>query len=138
MSTLVVPREAAQKIVNLVSSSLGQNRPRPPLRLRSKNAAPHQHIFAYGKSDTRLLLVTDQRKVRIKKVMSSVAPSSRGMPDEVHQHVREAVTRHCAVGPALHFEVQKYTAVATENGDVSHRTLELIGAQGRYFIQAGP
>src|ERR1700730_3656456 len=129
MSTLVVPREAAQKIVNLVSSSLGQNRPRPPLRLRSKNAAAHQHIFAYRKADTRLLLVTDQRKVRIKKVMSSVAPSSRGMPDEVHQHVREAVTRHCAVGAPFHLEVQKYTAIAAENGDVRHRTFTLEGAQ---------
>ncbi|HZZ16418.1 MAG TPA: hypothetical protein VFE08_10695, partial [Candidatus Sulfotelmatobacter sp.] len=71
----------------------------------------------------RLLLVTEQREVRIKKVMSIVASSSDGMPDQVDQHVRKAVTRHCAVGPALHFEVQKQTAVATENGDVSHGTL---------------
>src|SRR4030081_3775279 len=120
MSTLVVARDAAQKIVNPVSSSLGPTRPQPPLRVRSENAAAHQHIFAYREADTRLLLVTDKRKVRIKKVMRSVAPSSRGMPDQVHQHVREAVTGHGAVSPAFHFEVQKYTAVTTENGDVPH------------------
>src|SRR5258708_93795 len=138
MSTLVVLREAAQKIVNLVSSNLGENRPRPPLRVRSQNAAAHQHIFAHREADTRLLLVTDKRKVHIKKVMRSLAPSGRGMPDQVHQHVRKTITRHGAVSPALHFEVQKYSPVATENGDVAHRTLALVGAQGRYFIQAGP
>src|ERR1700676_5257962 len=128
-STLIVPRETAQKVVNFFSGGLRQTRRRPPLRVRSKNAAAHQDIFAYRKADPGLLLVTDQRKVRIKKVMSSVAPSGRGMADQVHQHVGEAVASHCSVGAALHLKVQKHTAIATENGDVAHRTLTLEGAQ---------
>src|ERR1700675_4228638 len=106
-SALVVPGEAAQKAVNFFSGGLRQPRRRPPLRVRSKNAAAHQDIFAYRKADTGLLLVADQRKVRIKKVMSGVAPPSRGMSDQVHQHVGEAVTSHCAVRAAFHLEVQK-------------------------------
>src|SRR5260370_2711905 len=103
MSTLVVPREAAPKIVNLVSSSLGENRPRPPLRVRSQNAAAHQHMFAHREADTRLLLLTDKRKVHIKKVMRSLAPAGRGMPLQVHQHVSNAITRHPPVHPPSHF-----------------------------------
>src|SRR5260370_10621012 len=137
-SALVVLREPAHKVVHPFSGGLRQGRRRAPQRVRSKNAAVHQHIFADREADTRLLLVADQRKVRIKKVVSSVAPSSRGMSDKVHQHVREAVTGHCAVGSAFHFEVQKYTAIATKNGDASHGALALVGTQGRYFFQAGP
>src|SRR3981081_2683020 len=84
-STLIVPREPIQKVVNLSSGSLRQTRRRPPLDVQSKNAASHQHILTYGEADTGLLLVTDQRKVSVKKVMSSVALSSRSMPDQLHQ-----------------------------------------------------
>src|SRR5260370_5505549 len=87
-SALVVLREPAHKVVNLFSGGLRQGRRRAPLRVRSKNAAVHQHIFADREADTRLLLVADQRKVRIKKVVSSVAPSSRCMAGTGHPHVR--------------------------------------------------
>src|SRR3981081_4413983 len=70
--------------------------------------------------------------------MSSLALSSRGVTDQVHQHIGEAVTSHRAVGAALHFEIEKYTAVAAENGDVAHRAITLERPQGRYFFQAGP
>src|ERR1700730_8559681 len=104
-STLVVAREAAQEVIDLLSFSLRQNCRRLSLSVRSENTATHQNIFAHCQADTWLLFITDQRKVRVKEIVSSIAFSCCSKSYHVYQHVREAIPGHCSVGPTLDFEV---------------------------------
>jgi hypothetical protein len=58
--------------------------------------------------------------------------------NKIDQHIGEAIAGHGAVGTALDFKVQKQTAIATENGNLTHLAFVLPIAQGRDFFQTGP
>ena len=69
----VTPREAREQIVDFRLGGRAETGAGLALRVRSENAAPLHHIFAHGEADALLLLVADQRQMRVEQVVRGVA-----------------------------------------------------------------
>src|SRR4051794_7861850 len=66
-------RDARQEIVDFGLGGRGDGGARLALRAAGNDAALLQNVFAYRKSRTRLLLVTDQRQMRVEQIVRGVA-----------------------------------------------------------------
>src|ERR1019366_1616092 len=69
----VDPRHPRQQIIHFGPCRRGEARPRLALCAGSDRAALLQHIFPHRQSRTRLLLVADQRQMRIEQIMRGIA-----------------------------------------------------------------
>src|SRR5580692_12235939 len=69
----VDPRHPRQQVIHFGLCLFGEARPRLALRAASDHAALLQHIFPHRQSRTRLLLVADQRQMRVEQIMRGVA-----------------------------------------------------------------
>lgn len=88
-----------------------------------------QNVFADRQTDTLLLFVTDERKMRIKQVVGGIALSFLGKLYNIDQHVRKSVACHGAIRATLEFEIQKQAAIAGKNRKRPKRSVALKGAQ---------
>ncbi len=98
-----------------------------------------QHVLAHRQADARLLLVAQQRQVRVEQVVRRVALARGLQAHDVAQHVGEAVAGVGAVGAALHLVVEEQPAVAAQDRDVraccrrarSARSVEIFSRPGQ-------
>src|SRR5215471_5659832 len=87
----VDPRNTRQQIIDLGLGDRADTRARLALRAGSDDAALLQHIFAYGQPGAGLLLIADQRQMRVEQVMRGVAPAFLRQPHDVDQKFREGI-----------------------------------------------
>ena len=86
-------------------------------------AALLQDVLADGETDSLLLLVADEREMRIEEVVGGVALARLRELDNVDEHVGKGVAGHRAISAALQLKVEEEAAVASENRDGAERSL---------------
>ena len=101
-------------------------------------AALLQNVLADGEADALLLLVADEREMRVEEIVRGVALACLRELDDIDQHVGEGVAGHRAVRSALHLEIEEQAAVAGEDRERAERSLALKAAQRGDLFQAGP
>src|SRR5487761_2465735 len=69
----VDPRDARQQVIHLGLCGRGNARARLALRAGGNHAALLQHVFSHRQSYPRLLLVADQRQMRVEQVVRGIA-----------------------------------------------------------------
>src|SRR4051794_46481 len=70
---LVDPRHARQQVIDLGLGRPSDGRARLALRGRRNHAALLQHVFAYREAGAGLLLIADQRQMRIEQIVCGIA-----------------------------------------------------------------
>src|ERR1700758_533376 len=73
IGALVEAGDARQQIVDLRLRRRRDGRAGLALRAGGNDAALLEHIFAHGQPCTRLLLVADQRQMRVEQIMRGIA-----------------------------------------------------------------
>ncbi len=131
-------RHPRQQIVDLGLRRRRDRRARLALGAGRDDAALLQHVFAHGQADAGLLLVADQRQMRVEQVMRGVALAGLGQLDDIDQQFREGIAGHGAVGAALHLEIEEQAAIADQDRQRPQRAVLLEAAQRRDLLQARP
>src|SRR6478752_10653657 len=106
IGALVDPGNARQEVIDLRLRRRRDGRARLALGAGRDDAALLQHVLAHRQTCTWLLLVADQRQMRVEQIMRSVTLALLREAHDVDQELRESVAGHGAVGAALHLEVQ--------------------------------
>src|SRR5438552_15645732 len=65
--------EAREKVIHLGTRRGRKRRAGPSQRIRGDDSAPHHHVLAHREARTWLLLVADERQVRVEEVVRGVA-----------------------------------------------------------------
>src|SRR5690606_3675573 len=125
----VFPGQPFEQVVDLGACRFTKRKPRLALDIAGDDAAVLQDMLAHGKPDAELLLVADQRKMRVEQVVRLLAPACRRQVDQFGQHVREAVAGHRPVGAAFRLEIEEHAAIAAEDGKWTQATRLLHGAE---------
>src|SRR6516164_6534624 len=123
IGALVHPRYPRQQIIDF--GLRGRRDRRAGLALSAGGDDPPllQQVFAHGKTCARLLLVTNERQVRIEQIMRGIAFAVLREAHDIDQEFRESIARHGAVGTPLHLEIQKQPAIAAEDRERPQRTV---------------
>src|SRR4029079_4807731 len=88
----IVARKPRHEVIDLGTCGGRERRTVLARGVGSDDAAPHHHVFAYREPRTGLLLVADERKVRVEKRVRVVALAFLRQANDVDEHVGEAVT----------------------------------------------
>src|ERR1700689_154726 len=107
VGALVEPRDARQQIFDFGPGLRRDARARLALRAGGDDAALLQHVFAHGKAGARLLLVADQRQMRVEQIVRGIAAALLREIHDVDQEFREGVAGHRPIGAALHLELEE-------------------------------
>jgi hypothetical protein len=67
----------------------------------------HQHVLADGEADAPLLLIAQQREMRVESIVRLIALADALQPNDVNKQLGERVTRHCAICATFHFEIEE-------------------------------
>src|SRR5437588_9926917 len=70
----VDPRDTREQVIHLGFRGRSEAGPRLALRAGDDHAALLQHVFAHRKAGAWLLLVADQRQMRVEQIMRGIAP----------------------------------------------------------------
>src|SRR5690606_29022250 len=73
----VLPGQPFEQVVDLGACRFAKHKPRLALDIAGDDAAVLQDMLAHGKPDTELLLVADQRKMRVEQVVCLDRKSTR-------------------------------------------------------------
>src|SRR4051812_2526517 len=91
---LVGAAESGQQVLDLRHRLGAELAARRALRRGADDAAPRQHVFPHGEADAELLLVADQRQMRVEQVVRRIPLPGGGKPHELDQHVGEGIAGH--------------------------------------------
>src|SRR5258705_2892855 len=104
------------------------------LRAGGDHAALLQDVFAHREPRAGLLLVADQRQMRVEQIMRGIALAGLRKLHDVDKQFGKGVSGHRAVGTALHLEIEEQSAVADQNRQRAQRTVLLeIAKRGNLF-----
>ena len=98
-----------------------------------------EDIFSHSEAEGPLLLLVSQiGQVSVEQVVRVVPTTGCRQLHDVDQHFGKRVAGVRSVRASIHLEIEEETAVAREDGYVTHRAVTLKLSEGRNLLQARP